>query len=436
MIAVPHLRNCLYSILLIAVSLNAAEPGSTELKEHVYLSADRLVAMVLQENPGIAELSAAAEAAAFRVEPAGSLDDPVFSYAFAPRTFGREGQGLNQKIELSQSIPWPGTLAAREQAARSLASAADESVDELRLHVAALARSAYAEWYFTHRALEIHESTHDLLNELHSVAETRYAAGLALQQDVLQVELEQLHLRRHGLMLTQQKDAARAQINALLNRPPDAHIPEPGSVSIPKSVAPLEILQNYALQEHPELLGLDAWIASRVAQVTVAEKALLPDLRFTAGYNSLWDEADKRPIVGISINVPFDRSKRKAEVSRARAEVRRTQLRLANQRAQLLGELARAHAEVIESIESVQLYENSLLPLAGEFLDAALTDYRSGAGDFLSVIAAEQHKLAAAEELERNRAEYIRRSAELERWAGTTLNGIGYPGSEVNHDYE
>lgn len=436
MIAVPHLRNCLYSILLIAVSLNAAEPGSTELKEHVYLSADRLVAMVLQENPGIAELSAAAEVADFRVEPAGSLDDPVFSYAFAPRTFGREGQGLNQKIELSQSIPWPGTLAAREQAARSLASAANESVDELRLHVAARARIAYAEWYFTHRALEIHESTHDLLDELHSVVETRYAAGRALQQDVLQVELEQLHLRRHGLMLTQQKDAARAQINSLLNRSPDAQVPEPGSVSIPKSVAPLEILQNYALRKHPELRGLDAQIASYEAHVTVAEKALLPDLRFTAGYNSLWDEADKRPIVGISINVPFDRSKRKAEVSRARAEVRRTQSRLANQRAQLLGELARAHAEVIESIESVQLYKNSLLPLAGEFLDAALTDYRSGAGDFLSVISAEQHKLAAAEELERNRADYIRRSAELERWTGTTLNGIGHPGSEVNHDYE
>lgn len=436
MIAVPHLKNCLYSILSIAMSLNAAEPSSTKLKEHVYLSADRLVAMVLQENPGIAELSAAAEVAAFRVEPAGSLDDPEFSYAFAPRTFGREGQGLNQKIELSQSIPWPGTLAAREQAARSLVNAANESVDELRLHVAALARIAYAEWYFTDRALKIHKAAHELLDELHSVAATRYAAGLALQQDVLQVELEQLHLHRHGLLLVQQQNVAKAQINALLNRLPDGQLPDPAPISIPKSVAPLEILQQYALQEHPELRGLDAQIASHEAHVTVAEKALLPDLRFTVGYNSLWDEADKRPIVGISINVPFNRSKRKAEVSRAKTEVRRTQARLANQRAQLLGELARAHAEVIESIESVQLYENSLLPLAGEFLDAALTDYRSGAGDFLSVIAAEQHKLAAAEELERNRADYIRRSAELERWAGTTINRVAHPSSEVNNVYE
>ena len=435
MIAVPQVRKYLFSVLLTASAVGAVESDSPAFQDS-QLTPDLLVALVLRVNPGIAELTAAAEAAAFSVEPAGSLDDPVFSYAFAPRTFGREGQGLNQKIEVSQNIPWPGTLAAREQAARLSALAANESVDALRLHVAALAKSAYAEWYFTHRAMDIHEATDILLEELRSVAETRYAAGRALQQDVLQVELEQLHLRRHGLLLARQKEAARAQINALLNRSPESYVPEPGPVSIPKNIAPLEILRDYALQAHPELRVLDARIASHQAQVTVAEKALWPDLRFTAGYNSLWDEADKRPIVGISINVPLNRSKRKAEVNRANWEVRRTQSRLANQRAQLLGELAQARAEVVESLESVKLYENSLLPLADEFLDAALADYQSGAGDFSSVIAAEKHRLTAAEELERNRADYIRRSAELDRWAGTTLFDSGMPGSEVNHDYQ
>ena len=311
MIADPHPRYFLYFILLLASAVSAMETDPIVFEEQT-LTPGSLVALVLRVNPGIAELSAAAEAAALNVKPASSLDDPVFSYAFAPRTFGREGQGLNQKFELSQTIPWPGTLAAREQSALASAVVADEGVHTLRLQIAAVARSAFAEWYFTHRALEIHESTHHLLAELKSVAETRYAAGRVLQQDVLQAELEQLHLDRHGLMLTQQRDAAKAQINALLNRVPDAPVPLPGKVLIPKNVAPLATLQDYALQAHPELRGLDAQIASREAQVTVAEKALLPDLRFTAGYNSLWDEVDKRPIVGISINVPLNRSKRKA----------------------------------------------------------------------------------------------------------------------------
>ena len=435
MIAVPHARIYLYFVLLIASAVDASESDSTIFFED-QVTEQRLVTLALQLNPGIAESNAAANAAAFSVEPAGSLDDPEFGYAFAPQTFGREGHGLNQNIELSLRIPWPGTLAAREQAAHLSAVAASEGVGALRLHVATLARRAYAEWYFTHRALEIHESTHILLEELRSVAETRYAAGRALQQDVLQVELEQLHLHRHGLLLARQREAARAQINALLNRAPEAQVPEPGPVLTPKTIVSLEILQNYALRSHPELRAIDARIASHKAQVTVADKALWPDLRFTAGYNSLWDEADKRPIIGISINVPLNRSKRKAEVNRANWEVRRTQARLANQRAQLLGELVRVRAEVVESLESVELYENSLLPLADEFLDAALADYKSGAGDFLSVIAAEKHRLTAAEELARNRADYIRRAAELDRWTGTAHFDSGIPGSEVNHDYE
>ena len=434
MIAVPQARNYLWLILLIASIVSAVDSDSNIFPDN-QLTADRLVSLVLHLNPGIGELSAAAEAASFSAETAGSLDDPELSYAFAPRTFGRDGQGLNQNIVLSQRIPWPGTLAAREEAARFSALAANEDVDALRLHVVALARIAYAEWYFTHQALEIHEATHILLEELQAVAETRYAAGRALQQDVLQVELEQLHLRRHGLRLTQQNETAKSQINALLNRPQDAWVPEPGPVLIPTSVAPLETFQDHALQSHPELRGLDARIASHEAFVTVAEKALWPDLRFTAGYNSLWDDVDKRPIIGISINVPLNRSKRKAEVNRAHWEVNRTQSRLANERAQLLGELARARAKVVESLESVELYQKSLLPLANEFLDAALADYQSGAGDFSTVIVAEQHRLTAAEELERNRADYIRRSAELDRWAGTTFNETGPLGSEVNHDY-
>ncbi len=116
--------------------------------------------------------------------------------------------------------------------------------------------------------------------------------------------------------------------------------------------------------------------------------------------------------------------------------MRRTQSRLENQRAQLLSELASAHAKVVESLEAVRLYDNSLLPLADEFLDAALADYRSGTGDFVSVIAAEKHRLTAAEDLERNRADFLRRFALLERWTGTNLDQTGHPGTGVNHDYK
>ncbi len=88
----------------------------------------------------------------------------------------------------------------------------------LRLRLAALTKSAYAEWYFVDRAIEIHGSTSELLEELRAVAEARYAAGRALQQDVLQAEVEQRNLDRYGLELNRLKSSIQARINALLNQ--------------------------------------------------------------------------------------------------------------------------------------------------------------------------------------------------------------------------
>ena len=118
---------CLFAICLLLVSTSAASSDSRQepiVADDANITADQLVGWVLARNPGIVELTAAAEVAQLHVDPAGSLDDPTFGYTFAPRTFGRAGQGLNQKFEFSQKLPWPGTLAAREAVAEHEATMA------------------------------------------------------------------------------------------------------------------------------------------------------------------------------------------------------------------------------------------------------------------------------------------------------------------------
>ena len=136
------------------------------------MTADDLASWVLEANPGLAAIEAAAEAAAYRIEPAGSLDDPMLSYAVAPLTANAD-RSLNQKVDFSQKIPWPGTLAARESAARFEAVAAERDADSLRLRVLAQAKAAHAEWRFVHSALDIHHATLALLDDLIATAQTR-----------------------------------------------------------------------------------------------------------------------------------------------------------------------------------------------------------------------------------------------------------------------
>jgi outer membrane protein TolC len=295
-------------------------------------------------------------------------------------------------------------------------------VDNDRLTLAAAAKSAYAEWYFVARALDIHRAVQDLVVELIATAEARYAAGRASRQDVLQAEVERADLENQQLQLTRQQTAVLARINALLNRPPDASLPSAAAIPIQPPPLELDAFERLAVDRHPELRRLDAQIEAAESRVALARKAFYPDFQLRAGYNTLWDEADKRSIVGVSINVPFDRGKRQAELDRTQAEVRRTEWTLTDRRAQLLADLARSRAEVVESISAIELYEREFMPLAIEYLDAAIADYRSGTGAFLNVVTAERRRLTTELSLERARADYLRRLAELELWTGGALD--------------
>jgi len=384
------------------------------------LTADDLASWVLQVNPGLLAIRSAAEAAAYRIDSAGSLDDPTLSYAVAPLTANAD-RSLNQQLAFTQELPWPGTLAAREAAARHESVAADRGVDALRLRIIAQAKSAYAEWRFIQEGMAIHHATAGLLDDLVATALTRYAAGSVPKQDVLQAEVERANLDKHLLLLFRQQDTVRARINALLNRAPDMPLPAAAAIPIGSAPPALAALQSLALDQHPELSRLDAQILASQSRVTLAEKAFYPDFKLGVAYNGVMDDTDKRPLIGVSINLPLDRSKRRADLGRAQADTRRAEWSLVERRAELLSDLAQARAEVLEAQASIVFFQTKLVPLATEFLEAAITDYQSGSGGFLNVITAEQRKVSTDLELARARSDYVRRLAELERWVGGSI---------------
>jgi len=91
-------------VVLIAPLASFAAPPLQEnnqsLQDVKALTAEQLVAAVLTRNPGLQGLAAAAEAADYRITPAGALDDPMLTYAGAPKTAGGP-RGFQERVELS-----------------------------------------------------------------------------------------------------------------------------------------------------------------------------------------------------------------------------------------------------------------------------------------------------------------------------------------------
>jgi outer membrane protein TolC len=340
----------------------------------------------------------------------------MLGYSLAPQTI--TGERLSQAVELSQAIPWPGTLGLLEDAARSEAAAAVQDLADLRLEIIAAARAGFAEWYYVHRALAINEANRDLLIELRNVAETQYAAGQATQQDVIQAELEHTKLLHEALALKREQRSIQAQLNGLLNRAPGEYLAPPGRIAHPILPPELQVLQQATIENHPELKGLQAQLEASRSRVALAEKQFYPDLELRAGYDSFWDQDEQRFSLGVGITVPWNRSKYQALNDAAQADAMRAHWELIDRRAQLLAALARARAEVAETVRVIELHHDLLAPQAQDNLSAALADYRAGAGDFQNVITAENRKLMVELQFARAQADYVRRLAELKRWTG------------------
>src|SRR5712691_4855665 len=85
-----------------------------------------LVAEALARNPTVAQRQAAVRAATLRIRPAGSLPDPMLSVGvmdlLLPHFDLNRSDFTEADIELSQEIPWPGSLGARSGVMRAAAS--------------------------------------------------------------------------------------------------------------------------------------------------------------------------------------------------------------------------------------------------------------------------------------------------------------------------
>ena len=161
---VRHLSKSLTGVvgLALLIVVSAAHAGNPAPRGRhgslrAPLTAESFTVAVLARNASLKALREALVAALSDVRPAGALPDPVLSVSGAPRTFG-SAMGTGADVEVSQALPWWGTLEARKEIARADAEVARHDLEALRLRLAATAREVFADWVFVHRALAINSA--------------------------------------------------------------------------------------------------------------------------------------------------------------------------------------------------------------------------------------------------------------------------------------
>src|SRR6059036_3826022 len=149
-----------------------------------------LVAEALARNPTVAQRQAAVRAATLRIRPAGSLPDPMLSLGvmdlLLPHFEFNRSDFTEADVELSQEIPWPGSLGARSGVMRAAAAGARAEQGTVRRDLTTSMAVAYFRLGYAVRALETQRHQRELLDAAVQLSTTRYATGAAPQSDPLQ----------------------------------------------------------------------------------------------------------------------------------------------------------------------------------------------------------------------------------------------------------
>lgn len=429
-VATPVASHC--EQLVQPVSLtepNADELNTDELAEPIpqgvneqpaELQIDWLVAEVLTRHPDVRSAAAAWRAAAERYPQEVALDDPMFGSMLGPGSWGDPTVDTAYMVEASQKLPWPGKRQLRGNIAQAEANAAYFDVGEERLRIAEAARRAYLEFFLAHRELAILSDSTSLLQSFRQIAQAKYESAEVEQQDVLLADVELAELERRQLEVNRKVRVARARINTLLLLPPDAPLPPPPTeLHAREAESSAESLRSLAISQRPELAAQEARIRAERYAVSLACKEFYPDIEVVGRYDAFWQEDPLRPMVGMNLNMPLYKEKRWAAVREARARVVQQQAALESQINEITFEVEQAYQRLVESRQSLLVYQERLLPTARQSVDSARASYDAGSLDFLRLVSSQRESLSIQEAYFQAMAEYHKRLAELDRAVGT-----------------
>ncbi len=418
-------------------------------------------------NPGLEAAFNRWKASLERVPQVRALPDPKFNYAYFIREVETRVGPQKQRFGLSQTFPWFGKLELRGDVAAQAAQAAHQRYEAAKLKLFHQVKTAYYEYYYLARAVDVMEAARDLVTYLERVARTKYKVGEAQHADVIraQVELGKLEDRLRSLRGLRAPIVAR--LNAAMNRPADAEVPWPKSLPEERIALGDAELLSWLREANPELKALEFEILKQRRAIDLAKKDYFPDITVGVDFTDVGDAVEPNPqglkapfarrsaarilqgqgdfvdatnmlqsalpgegpgdsgqdawMLWMSLNIPIWYEKYSAGEREARARYHAALQSKTDRENTLVSQVKMALYYYRDAERKTGLYRDTLIPKADESLKATETAFRADRATFLDLIDAERVLLEFQLSYERARADRAQRLAELEMLVGKVI---------------
>jgi cobalt-zinc-cadmium efflux system outer membrane protein len=376
---------------------------------------------VLGRSRSIESARQAWRGAIARARQSGAFEDPMVTIEAAPLSIGSSSVRFGWTGMVSQRLPWPGKLSLEETVSKAEADAQRCDYESARRELALTASLLYDAYFVAVRSIEINAHHVELMRSMHAAAIAQFEAGRASAQDPLQAEFELTHMEHDTVILASQRDVSVAQMNELLHRDPELPLPPPPKdLPLPADadMAGPQRLESEAVDRRPDIAGARQRARAEQARAERAERESYPDVTVSTSYNSMWDTPEHRWMVGLSFNLPVQLGRRRGAVDEANAM--RAQY---DADAARMGDMARTQVVIAlkqreEAGHVLHIFEERLLPIARQQVDAARAAFISSQAPFGALIDAEKNLRGVELDQQVAEADYDRRCGELDRALG------------------
>jgi len=359
---------------------------------------DSLIAEALRANPDLKAAELRYKAFETQVPQAGSWPNPMFQTTISNISTKSWALGKapmsGYELMLSQTIPFPGKLGLQKDMTRNMAQKSKKEHESAINFVISKLKQNYYQLYSLEKSIEITQENKILLEDFAKIAQTKYSVGEGLMQDVLKALVEVSKMIDELISMEEMRRTTQAQINILLNRNPQDSLGKPQEITFQKVNYSEEELQNLAVENNPELKGMEFMVNASNAEYRMARREYWPDFTLSASYMRMKNDASMDPnaerdfvsaSAGIELPLHFW-SKEKKKAQEKSYDLKSSQQKYEGMKNDLRLDVSMLSYSLKKHEKEIELYQTSILPQARQSLESAQTGYQVGKIDFLMLL--------------------------------------------------
>ena len=393
------------------------------------LTLDEAERIALANNPDVAVATQRVAMTRAHVPIVGALDDATAMYRAwgVPLKKPWDYNAAQNMFSLSQTFSGGNKRALRTNVANADVDQAKANLEAARLDVTVRVRKAFFDLLLTQDETRIHEQHVGIAQQAIEAARIKYSVGSVPQQDVLRAQVAMTQLAEHSIHFDRDAEVARARLNTLLGRRPDAPLAVEGEHAVLSALPSLDALEALAMASRPDLAAAQSAAERSHREQALAKTAYAPDFTISAGYMLMPSGQDFRNnyMIEGAMNLPWlNRKKHDAEIAEARVKATEQDAEVQALRNTVRGQIAEALLEAQASQKLARLYHGQLRPQAEATLQASVIAYENNKTGFLDLLDSQMRVIDLDLSWMQAVGEFDARLADLEMVTGAPVDKL------------